>query len=68
MAGESLRSTSDSFIMVKILPFFLTTLAAIGPVAQAASCTPGLDYCGWVLLDHGGDRRSKKAHPETKIE
>ncbi|KAG6033782.1 hypothetical protein E4U19_006214 [Claviceps sp. Clav32 group G5] len=58
-------------IMVKILPFFLTTLAAISPVVQAAAakpatCTPGLDYCGWLLIKSKG--RGKEAHHETKTE
>lgn len=39
--------------MVQILPLFLATLAAISPVVQAASCTPGLDYCGFTLTSNG---------------
>lgn len=38
-------------IMVQILPLFLATLAIISPVVQA--CTPGLDYCGYTLLEYG---------------
>ncbi|KAG5950442.1 hypothetical protein E4U13_006141 [Claviceps humidiphila] len=37
--------------MVQILPLFLATLATISPVVQA--CTPGLDYCGYTLLEYG---------------
>ncbi|KAG6229473.1 hypothetical protein E4U34_002774 [Claviceps purpurea] len=55
--------------MVKILPFFLTTLAAISPVAQAAAkpatCTPGLDYCGSVLIKSKGS--GKEAHLKLKL-
>ncbi|KAG6072379.1 hypothetical protein E4U16_005373 [Claviceps sp. LM84 group G4] len=66
---QDLRATV--LIMVKILPFFLTTLAAISPVAQAAAakpatCTPGLDYCGWLLIKSKG--RGKEAYHETKTE
>ncbi|KAG6120682.1 hypothetical protein E4U13_006142 [Claviceps humidiphila] len=39
--------------MVQILPLFLATLATISPVVQAASCTPGLDYCGFTLTSNG---------------
>ncbi|KAG6055450.1 hypothetical protein E4U16_007566, partial [Claviceps sp. LM84 group G4] len=39
--------------MVKILPIFLATLAAISPVVQAGNCVPGLKYCGHTLQTYG---------------
>ncbi|KAG5922203.1 hypothetical protein E4U61_005570 [Claviceps capensis] len=39
--------------MVKILPIFLATLAAISPVVQARVCTPGSNYCGSTLTTYG---------------
>ncbi|KAG6114057.1 hypothetical protein E4U13_003513 [Claviceps humidiphila] len=38
--------------MVKILSIFVTTLAAVGHVAQAdaGECISGLDYCGSSLV------------------
>ncbi|KAG6052718.1 hypothetical protein E4U17_005498 [Claviceps sp. LM77 group G4] len=40
--------------MVKTLPIFLSALAVMSPMAQVFACTPGLDYCGWVLDRYGG--------------
>ncbi|KAG5949398.1 hypothetical protein E4U60_005589 [Claviceps pazoutovae] len=41
--------------MVKILSIFLATLAAIGPVAQAAACIRGRKYCGATLQRYGNE-------------
>ncbi|KAG6174435.1 hypothetical protein E4U22_005148 [Claviceps purpurea] len=44
--------------MVKFISVVIATLAAINPVVQAGDCTPGLDYCGHTLQEHGWqDRR-----------
>ncbi|KAG6253233.1 hypothetical protein E4U24_008350 [Claviceps purpurea] len=67
--GIPLDLRATVLTMVKILPFFLTTLAAISPVAQAAAkpatCTPGLDYCGSVLIKSKGS--GKEAHLKLKL-
>ncbi|KAG6060237.1 hypothetical protein E4U17_004782 [Claviceps sp. LM77 group G4] len=41
--------------MVKFISVVIATLAAINPVVQAGDCTPGLDYCGHTLKEHGKD-------------
>ncbi|KAG6196636.1 hypothetical protein E4U10_000792 [Claviceps purpurea] len=67
--GIPLDLRATILTMVKILPFFLATLAAISPVAQAAAkpatCTPGLDYCGSVLIKSKGS--GKEAHLKLKL-
>ncbi|KAG6049027.1 hypothetical protein E4U17_006964 [Claviceps sp. LM77 group G4] len=39
--------------MVKILSIFLAAFAASN-VADAATCTPGLEYCGKTLIRYAG--------------
>ncbi|KAG6212595.1 hypothetical protein E4U35_003605 [Claviceps purpurea] len=39
--------------MIKFLSVVIATLAAVTPVVQAGSCTPGLDYCGSTLMQYG---------------
>ncbi|KAG5952075.1 hypothetical protein E4U57_006412 [Claviceps arundinis] len=41
--------------MLKVTSVFIAALAAIGPAVQAASCTPGLNYCGLTLTQYGWD-------------
>ncbi|KAG6139097.1 hypothetical protein E4U22_005144 [Claviceps purpurea] len=50
--------------MVQVLSLFLATLATIGPVVQAVSCTPGLNYCGHTLQANGwrGMNRDRLYH------
>ncbi|KAG6023852.1 hypothetical protein E4U19_004099 [Claviceps sp. Clav32 group G5] len=43
--------------MVKILPIFLAAFAASN-VADAATCTAGLKYCGKALIRFGGFGRT----------
>lgn len=53
-SSKTPRHARNSLTMVKILPIFLSTLAVMSPMAQVFACTPGLDYCGWVLDKYGG--------------
>ncbi|KAG6236531.1 hypothetical protein E4U25_003629 [Claviceps purpurea] len=42
--------------MANILSILIATLAVVSPVAQARSCTPGLNYCRHTLkaIGHPG--------------
>lgn len=39
--------------MVKLLSLAVATVALLAPIAEASNCTPGLRYCGYVLLRVG---------------
>ncbi|KAG5942860.1 hypothetical protein E4U59_000804 [Claviceps monticola] len=59
-----LKTLESNFIannstMVRILSIFITTLAAVCPVAHAGVCVPGLQYCGSTLKDSGKDSDSE---------
>ncbi|KAG6036564.1 hypothetical protein E4U19_003184 [Claviceps sp. Clav32 group G5] len=48
--------------MVKFISVVIATLAAINPVVQAGDCTPGLDYCGHTLKEHGWQEKRLDGH------
>ncbi|KAG6174545.1 hypothetical protein E4U51_001556 [Claviceps purpurea] len=52
--------------MVRILSIFITTLAAVSPVAHAGVCVPGLQYCGSTLKDYG--KEPAQAGPLVEID
>ncbi|CAG7558351.1 unnamed protein product [Fusarium equiseti] len=39
--------------MVKLLSLAVVTVALLAPISGASNCTPGLRYCGYVLLRVG---------------
>lgn len=65
------QDTEKKFIannstMVRILYIFITTLAAVSPVAHAGVCVPGLQYCGSTLKDYG--KEPAQAGPLVEID
>ncbi|KAG6117222.1 hypothetical protein E4U13_001256 [Claviceps humidiphila] len=46
---STLRFSPSQSTMVKILSIFITTLAALSPVAQAGACKEGIVNCGSTL-------------------
>ncbi|KAG6022381.1 hypothetical protein E4U19_005087 [Claviceps sp. Clav32 group G5] len=47
--------------MVQIKSLMVAVIVAVAPVAQAGTCTPGLDYCAATLVRYGKKKQDSFA-------